>query len=97
MVDAEREPFPRLTVGVTGEGPDAEVDDMLAGGIAVEDLEEEQVDGRDGAEEPFAPGIVLLTAGGFDGFGGQTLGRGLLQPVENGDDARWHGRTPCGT
>ena len=40
--DAKRQPLAGLAVGAVGEGPAAELDDVSAGGVAVEDLEDEQ-------------------------------------------------------
>ena len=43
MEDGQREPLAGLAVGAVGEGPLAEVDDMLARGVAVEDLEDVEI------------------------------------------------------
>ena len=69
--------FSSLAVGVTGEGPDPEVDDMLAGGIAVEDLEQEQVDGGGRIEDAVAPAMADGLAGVGDGLGAEAGGEVL--------------------
>ena len=96
VVDGQWEPFASLTVGAVGEGPDAEMDDMANGGVAVEDLEQEEIDGGRGVEDASPPRVAGLTAGRFDGFSGQAGGDVLAQSVEDGDDTRRHGRTPFG-
>ena len=58
-----------FTVGGGGEGPLPELDDMLAGGVAVEDLEHEERDRGDGVERAIAPGIARVAAGVSDGLG----------------------------
>ena len=75
--DGQRQPLAGLAVGAVGEGPAAEVDDMPTGGVAVEDLEEEEVDGGDRVEEAFPPGVVGLAAGVLDGLPGPGGRRGL--------------------
>ena len=71
-----------------------EVDDVLAGGVAVEDLEEEEHDGGDGVEFAMAPPMARLLTGGSDRFGAEDLGEVLAQPVEDRQDACGHGRAP---
>ena len=77
VVDGQGEPLAGLAVGAVGEGPAAEVDDVLAGGVAVEDLEQEQVDGGDGVEDAVPPAMADLAAGLLDGFLGQARRRCL--------------------
>ena len=77
MVEGQRESLAGLAVGAVGEGPLAEVDDMLAGGVAVEDLEQEQVDGRDGVEDAVAPAMADGLAGVGDGPGAESGGEVL--------------------
>src|SRR5207302_6395921 len=86
-----------LAVGAVGEGPDAEVDDVGAGGVAVEDLEQEEIDRGGRVEDPLAPGVFGLAAGLLDGLHGQVGGDVLAQSAEDGDDTRRHGRAPSGT
>jgi hypothetical protein len=92
--DGQREPLAGLAVGTVGEGPAAEVDDMATGGVAVEDLEQEEVDGGDRVEEATAPGVALLAAGVLDGLGGQVGGLVLSEALQDGQDARRHRRAP---
>src|SRR5215471_20608939 len=82
VVDAQRQPLAGLAGGAVAEGAAAERDDVLAGGVAVEDLEEEQGDGGDRVEEPLAPGVALLAAGVLDGRGSQEVGLVLSEAVE---------------
>ena len=60
--DRQGEPLPRGTVGGIGEVPSAEVDHVRTGGVAVKDLEDKQIDGRDRIEHPLAPRVFLLLA-----------------------------------
>src|SRR5262249_5220711 len=64
--------------------------DMLAGGIAVEDLEQEQVDGRDGVERPPSPAMSGGLAGIGDGPGAESGGEVLSEGSEDGSESRWH-------
>jgi hypothetical protein len=73
------------------------VDDVPAGGVAVEDLEQEEVDRGGRVEDPPAPGVVALATRLLDGFLGQSGGDILAQSVEDGDDTRRHGRAPSRT
>ncbi len=95
--DGQGEPLAGLAVGAVGEGPAAEVDDVLTGGVAVEDLEQEQVDGGDRVEDAIAPGVFLLLARLLDGLGGEFGGEVLPESAEDGDDTRRHGRAPSGS
>jgi hypothetical protein len=70
------------------------VDGVLTGGVAVEDLEDEQVDGRHRVENPVTPGIFLLPAGSLDGVGGEIGGEVLPETAQDGDDTWRHGRAP---
>src|SRR5262249_2111322 len=86
-----------LAVGAVGEGPLAEVDDVGAGGVAVEDLEHEEPDGGGRVEDAVAPGVVDVTAALLDGLSGDRGGDVLAQSAEDGDDTRRHGRAPSST
>src|SRR6516165_3188121 len=91
VVDAQRQPLARLARGAVGEGPAAEMNDVAAGGVAVEDLEQEEVDGPDWVEEALAPGVALAAAGVLDGLGGQMSGVVWSQALQDGQDAWRHG------
>ena len=67
--DPQRESLPRGAVGAVGEVPSAEVNGVLTGGVAVEDLKDEQVDRGDRVENPVAPGVLFLQACVPDGIG----------------------------
>ena len=63
----------------------------------MEDLEDEEVDGGDGVEQPLAPGVLLLVTGELDGIGGQVVGEVLPESIQDGDNTRrQHGRAPSG-
>ena len=94
LPDGQGEPLAGLAVGAGGEGPAAEVDDVLAGGVAVEDLEEEQVDGGDGVEDAVAPAVADGAAGVADGVGAEAGGEVLPQPFGDGLEAMGHGGAP---
>ena len=68
VVDGQREPLSGLAVGAIGEGPAAEMDDVLAGGVAVEDLEQEEVEGGGRVEDALPPLVPDLGAGLLDGL-----------------------------
>ena len=53
VIDGQWQSLAGLAIGAVGGGPLAEVDDVLAGGVAVEDLEQEEVDGDGRAEAAF--------------------------------------------
>src|SRR5262249_42213416 len=69
----------------------SEVDHVLTGRVAVEDLEQEEVDGGRRVEDALAPAMLGLAAGFSDRLPGQSGGDVLAQAVEDGDDARRHG------
>ena len=91
------EPLPRGAVGGVGEVPSAEVDDVRAGGVPVEDLQEEQIDGGHRVENPLAPGVFLLLASPLDGVGRKFVGEVLLETPQDSDDTQRHGRDPSGS
>jgi hypothetical protein len=95
--DRQREALAGLAVGGIGEGPTAEVDDVLTSGVAVKDLHQEEVDRRNRVEDALPPGVLLVVAGGFDRVGGQAGGEVLAQSAQDGEDAVRHGRAPCGS
>ena len=80
------EPLPSGTIGGVGEVPLAEVDDVRTGGVAVKDLEDEQVDGGHGVEHSLPPGVFFLLACLLDGVGGDFVGEVLLETAQDGDD-----------
>ena len=69
-----------LARGRVGEVEAADPDEVIDGGIAAEDLDEEQVDEGDRIEEAGAPGVLDLTAGVDDLGSIELLGRGVLNP-----------------
>jgi hypothetical protein len=85
------QPLAGLAVGAGGEGPAAEMDDVLAGGIAVEDLEQEQVDGGDRIEDAVAPAMADGLAGVGDGLGAEAGGEVLPEACEDGSESGGHG------
>src|SRR5512135_377350 len=91
VVDGQGESLGGLAVGGVREGPAAEVDHMPAGGVAVEDLEQEEVEGSRRVQEPPPPAMLRLMARLFDARAGQTGGNILAQSVEDGDNAWRHG------
>jgi hypothetical protein len=97
MPDAQGEPLASPAGGAGGGGPAGEVDDVLAGGVAVEDLREEQGDGGDRAEPPLAPAMMLVAAGLANRLGAQAGGEVLAQSRQDGEDPWRHGRAPSGT
>jgi hypothetical protein len=62
------------------------VDDVRTGGVAVKDLEEEEVDGGHGVEHAAAPGVGFLLACPLDGVGGKLVGEDLPETAQDGDD-----------
>jgi hypothetical protein len=67
------------------------MDDVLAGSIAVEDLEQEQVDGRDGVERPPSPAMADGLTGVGDRPRAEPGGEVLPEASEDGSEPRWHG------
>ncbi len=54
VVDAQRQAIAGLAIGAVAEGLASEPDDVLTGGVAVENLEQEQIDGHNRVEEALA-------------------------------------------
>jgi len=71
--------------------------DMLTGGVAVEDLEQEEVEGGGGVEDSSPPAMSHLMAPLLDRLLGQSGGDVLAQTLQDGDDTRRHGRAPDST
>jgi hypothetical protein len=67
---------------------------MSDGGVAVEDLGEEQVDQRDGVEQTLAPGVMDLAASVEDLGSVQLLGGGLLESAKDAHDPVMHDVIP---
>src|SRR4051812_19002726 len=61
------------------------------GGIAVEDLGQEQGDEGDGVEETVAPSVFDVAAGVEDLGAVELLGRSFLEPAQDADDSVMHG------
>ena len=72
---------PRLTVGGVGKGQTAEMADMASGGVAMQDLLEEQMGGDDGAKIAFAPVIADFGTALLDEAGGNGLGETVLDKL----------------
>lgn len=72
------------------------VDGVATGGVAVEDLEDEQVDGVHRVEQAMAPGVPLAATSLDDRPGGEERGEVLREAAEDDDNARRHGGAPSG-
>lgn len=92
--DPQGEPLPRGAVDAVREVPLAEVDGVLTGGVAVEDLKEEQVDSSHRVEEPVAPGVFFLITCLLDRVGGKFGGQVLSEAAQDEDHTWRHGRAP---
>src|SRR5262245_33585697 len=90
VVHGQWDPLARQAVGTVGKGPAAEVNDMLASRVAVEDLQPDEVDGRCRVEDPLAAAMLGLATSLFDGLSGQSGSKVVAQPIKDGNDARWH-------
>jgi hypothetical protein len=85
---------PTLAIGRVREGKAADSNQMIDGGIAMEDLGEEQVDERDGVEQTVAPGVIDLAAGVEDLRSIELLGGGLLESAKDANDPMMHDGLP---
>src|SRR6266511_1578375 len=84
-----------LTVGGRGEIEFAQVTQVSDGGVAVEDLLQEQVNGDDGVEVAFAPAVPEVAAELFDKFGGYGIGDGALDGSDGLRDTTHGGLRGC--
>jgi hypothetical protein len=64
-------------------------------GIAVEDLQEEQLHGHDGTQQPVSPCEPCLPAGVFDGLWFELTGSILLELPHDLCDTRYHSIASC--
>jgi hypothetical protein len=96
MLDSQWRSLAGLAVGAVGEGPTAELDEMLIAGGAVKDLEQEEVYDGDRVKETLAAVVVLLSTSVADGVRRQMGGLVLSQAFQNGQDARWLPSAPSG-
>jgi hypothetical protein len=80
-----------ISIGRAGEREAADADEVIDGGIAVEDLREEQVDEGDGVEETAAPGVLDVAAGVNDLGSVELLGRSVLESAKDANDPVMHG------
>jgi hypothetical protein len=70
------------------------VNNVLASGVAVQDLEQEKMDRRDGIERAVTPAMSRDATGLLDGFRAEAGAKIVPQSRENGSNAWWHG---CGS
>ncbi len=74
---------PRLAEGRTGEGRMALAGQVIECGVAVEHLEQEQMECIGGIEQPILPGVILRAAGGIDGVFVQERGHVLSNAAKD--------------
>jgi hypothetical protein len=91
----ERQATAGLAVGRGGEDQSADPNQMIDGGIAVEDPGQEEVNQRDGVEETLAPGVIDLAAGVKDLRSVQLLGGGLLESSKDANHSEMHDVLPA--
>src|SRR5258707_15166445 len=84
----------RLAEGRTGEGLVTLAGQIIECGVAVEDLEDEQMDCIGGIEQSIFPGVVLLAAGGVDSVFVEERGHVLSNATEDANTSvmQLHGR-----
>ena len=81
--DRQRQPGPGLAEGAVGEGAAGHQRDVGQGGVAVEDLDEEPVDGGGRSQQTTgAPGVSDRQASGVDEVGAELDGEVLSQGTE---------------
>src|SRR5271168_3271119 len=97
LQDDQGQSHASLAVGRGAEGPPSEVNDMLTGGIAVEDLEQEERGGGDRIELAIAPGIAGLATGLTNGFRAENHADVLTQPSKDGANESVHGWASSGS
>jgi hypothetical protein len=66
LVDRQRQPGPRLAVGLGAEGLAGRVPHLTARGVGMEDLLHEQGEGGGGVQVAIAPAVVIVPARLFD-------------------------------
>ena len=95
--EAQREFGTGLTVGRRTEPQARQMGQMAAGGVAMQNLQQEELDGGDRREHPVAPcDIPHLAARGEDGFGlQQGMAHSRREALEDGSNIRDHGVTSC--
>jgi hypothetical protein len=84
LVEGQGQAAAGLAVGDTGAVELGQSRDVVAGGVAVEDLQGEELDGGGGVEEAVPPAVAQVGAELVDGLGTEPPGdRGLLNPIRN--------------
>jgi hypothetical protein len=89
--EAPWESGPGLTVGGRREAQARQMGQMAAGGVAMQDLQQEELHGRDRRQHAVAPGgIPNLTAHGQNGFGLQQHGPLASEALQDRGDVWNH-------
>src|SRR5512135_1738779 len=86
LEDLQGESLAGLAVGRGGEGLAGEVGDVLTGGVAADDLEQEEVDGDHGIELALAVAVSGLLTGLLDGLRPKEGGNVLSELLEDDRD-----------
>ena len=84
-----------LAVGRSREAEPAETRKMLDRGVAVQDLEQEQMNRGDGVQERATPGVSDLAAEVEDGGSVEFSGRVLLQAAKDAHNPVMHREVSC--
>jgi hypothetical protein len=90
LEDGQRQKSTSQAVGRAGEESAAEACDVFQGGVAVQDLDHEPVDDRDGVEAAMSPGVPGLAARGSDRFGFETVSDILPKSLQDGINPVMH-------
>jgi hypothetical protein len=89
-VDRQREPCPRLAEGRVGERAAGHQRDVVQGGVAVEDLDDEPAEDGDGGQEAVAPAVPGVAAGVVDGGLVEAGGEILPERSQGGENPVLH-------
>src|ERR1044071_9682516 len=90
----QRQPLARQAVGRGRNRLTGQMQQMYAGGIAMEHLLDEEVNRRDGIEDALAPAMLMLVTRLADGFGCEQLCQIALDPLQGLRDSN-HPWPPC--
>ena len=93
--DPQRQSAASEAVGGVGEDRGGEVGEVLDGGVAVEDLDEDGREGGFGVEEAFTLLMADVAAEGEDGGSVDERGGILLESAEDAKNAVMHQETSC--
>jgi hypothetical protein len=96
LQDAQRQPLASLAIGLAAASDSAQAGHLRARRVAVEDLQNKQMNGRHGIEDAITPDMTNSVADGANKFGAEKLGDFRLDLLHGSEDTAGHPWPPVG-